>query len=138
MVKLEVIFYSCAIISFLFSSIFGKMEIIIDERIENCTKPGDEGGAFDISNIELIAETDTEVFANGTLRFIKNLGAPWYVNAFTEKFHRGQWNLFALDKKIPDFCAVMHSSTEMWYKYFKDFKGCPLNFGVSFLSFFFK
>lgn len=130
MVKLEVIVYSCAIVSFLFSSVLGLIEIVVDERIEKCTKPGDEV-FLDISNLELIAETDTTVFANGTIRFMKNVGAPWYTHSFSERFQRGQWNLFAFDKKISDFCAVMHRPTELWYKYFKNLKGCPLNVGVS-------
>lgn len=59
------------------------------------------------------------------------LRKSWHVRAFTEKLIPGQWSLYALKRKISDFCAVMHSPTEIRYKYTKDLKACPLERGVN-------
>lgn len=108
------------------------MDIILDEDFEKCTADGEEAGLVDLSNFELIAETDTKVFANGNLTFPKGIKAPLEVHAFAEKFHRGQWDVYAYDRRIPDFCAVIHQPTETWYQFLKDVQGCPLEAGVRF------
>lgn len=118
--------------SFLFCFVVGKMEIIIDEKIDNCTKPYEIAEVWDFSNFELIAESDTEVYANGSVKFLKDVDGRWAANIFAEKFYRGQWNIYAFDKKVPDFCASKHNPAELWYKYFKDTKPCPLKAGVIF------
>lgn len=126
--KFAVFFLCCAI----FQPSTSMIEIILHETIENCAEPGEEAGVFDMTNFELIAESDTDVFINGTVKFLKEIKAPWITHAFTEKFMGGRWSLYALERKFPDFCAVMHSRTEIWYNYMKDLPGCPLKKGVHF------
>lgn len=120
------------ILAIFFSIAFGKMEIVIDEKLEKCVDAKDDAGVSDLSEFEIIAESDTKVFLNGSIKFLKNVEAPWMIHMFAEKLHRGQWNVYAIDKTVPDFCSVMHSPKEVWYPYVKDFGGCPIAAGVSF------
>lgn len=122
-------FLCCAI--FFPSPSFSRIEIILHETLENCVQSGEEAGVIDMTKFELIAVSDTEVFLNGTVKFLKAIKAPWIVHAFTEKNIRGQWSLYALEKKIPDFCEVMHRKSEIWFSYMKDLPGCPLEKGVN-------
>lgn len=108
----------------------GKMEVILDEKIDNCTKG--QGGALDFSNFELIAESDTMIFANGSVKFLKTAADPFKNHAYTEKYERGQWNLQVLDKKYPDFCKTKDVPTEQAYKFFVDCPKCPFQAGASF------
>jgi hypothetical protein len=121
--------FLCAV--FLPMSSFGKIEIILHETFEKCVKPEEEAGVIDMTSFELIAESDSDVFMNGSVKFLKEIKAPWIVHAYTEKFIRGQWSLYAMEKKISDFCAVIHKKSEIWYNYMKDLPGCPLEQGVS-------
>lgn len=107
------------------------MEIILDEKLENCTAPGVKAGALDFSEFELIAESDTEIFANGTVKFLKNAASPFKNRVYAEKFDRGQWTPQLIDKKYPDFCAVKNIPSEPFYKYFLDCPKCPFQAGAS-------
>lgn len=129
--KFETFVLYCGISELLFCSlVFGKMEIIVDEKIVNCTEPGDLAGAMDFSQVELVAESDTTIVSNGTIRFLKPVKAPWKVHAYAERFTRGQWTLYGYNKKIDDFCTVMHNPTEIYYKWFKVCPKCPLEVGA--------
>lgn len=112
--------------------ISGKMDFIIDEKIETCVGSGEAAGAVDISHVELVAETDTKLVINGTVTFLKAIQSPWPTHTFAEKNDRGKWNLYAYEKTVKDFCSVMHKPTEVWYYYMKNLKGCPLQPGVSY------
>lgn len=114
-------------------SVFGKMDFYIDETVENCAESGEAAEAFDFSKLDFIAKSDTEMIMNGSVNFKKDFDKPWRVFAFTEKFDRGQWNAYAFQRRIEDFCSIIHSPTENFYQYTKDLKGCPLSAGVSFL-----
>ena len=109
----------------------GRMKVMIDERVENCTTPGVQSGLFDFSSFELIAESDTEIYANGSIKYLKELKSPLKVHVYTEKFDRGKWNVMAYDKHQSDFCRVMHDLKEPSYKFFKDCPKCPIKPGVS-------
>lgn len=108
------------------------MDIIIDEKIETCVVSKEAAGVMDVSQMELVAETDTKLVLNGTITFLKAVQSPWPTHSFAEKYERGKWNLFAYDKKLPDFCALIHRPNEIWYYYTKQLKGCPLQPGVSY------
>lgn len=110
--------------------VLGKMEIILDEKLEDCSDPEDAAGLFDLSDFEMIAETDTSIFLNGTIRFRKDVQAPWKVFGYGETYDRATWSKRA-ERTIPDFCQVMHTPTEQWFPYFKDQPGCPYKAGVS-------
>lgn len=47
-----------------------------------------------------------------------------------EMFHRGQWNIYAVQKKIPDFCAILHDKSEIWYPFTKTLPKCDIKAGV--------
>lgn len=111
-----------------------KMTMILDEGFEKCVEPEEDANVFDISSAEIVAESDTEVYFNGSVKFLRAIESPWFVHVYTEKFERGGWNVYAMDRKIKDFCAVIHSSLEIWYRFTKDLKGCPLAAGVSPIS----
>lgn len=110
---------------------FGKMEFTVDEKIENCPEAQNEAKIYDLSNFEIVAESDTETFLNGTIVFLHAVEAPWKMHIYSEMFHRGQWSVYAVDKKFTDFCSVMHNPNEIWYPYMKDLKGCDIKVGVS-------
>lgn len=120
------------ILKLFFSIALGKMEIVLDEKLEKCVDAKDDAGFYDMSEFEIVAESDTKVFLNGSIKFLRNVEAPWSVHIFAEKFNRGQWNVYAIDKTVPDFCSVMHRPSEPWYLYLKDFGGCPIKAGVSY------
>lgn len=63
----------------------------------------------------------------GDVKFLKEVKSPWPVRIYLEKFERGQWNLFLLDRKYPDFCAALQVPTEPLYPFFNQFekKECP-------------
>lgn len=124
------LFHLLSLQSFI-SFAFGKMEIYLDEKIEKCVDAQDDAGYLDLSDFFIVAESDTSVFLNGSVRFLKTIESPWKVHMVGEKFERGEWNVYAFNKKVADFCAVMHSPAEVWYPYFKDFNGCPIEAGVS-------
>lgn len=115
----------------LFNYAMCKMKVMIDERTEKCTKPGFKSGLFDFSSFELIAETDTAIHANGSIKISQGWQSPLRVHVYFEKFDRGKWSVMAYDKHHPDFCTVMHDPKEPSYKFFKDCPACPAKAGVS-------
>lgn len=123
--------FKIILLPLLATSTVGKMDFYIDEAIEVCVKPADAANRIDISQLELIATSDTEMVINGSVNILKHVEAPWKAYVFTEKFDRGHWNLYAYERRIDDFCSNIHKQTETWYQYTKDLKGCPLEPGVS-------
>lgn len=112
------------------SQVFGKMFVILDERIEKCVKPDEDAGVYDFSSMKLIAEDDTTVFVNGSVKFLRDIKAPWHVHLFTERFTKGSWNVLAFVRDMKDFCAHIHSKSELWYNSMIVHQGCPLSAGV--------
>lgn len=112
--------------------VLAKMEILVDEDVQNCTAPGQRAGSMDFSKFELIAESETEMFANGSVAFLKPVKAPFKLYAYAERFIRGQWVLAGYERKITDFCEVMHDEEETYYKFFNPCPFCPFEAGVGF------
>ena len=104
----------------------------MDEKIENCAPPETDAKAFDYSNFEFIAMSDTDVYMNGTIRMARKFVSIIPYHVYAEKFDRNQWNLAVYNAKRDDFCKALHDPTEVWYSKFKRVKGCPLEIGVSF------
>lgn len=115
---------------FLNRVVFAKMEIMVDESLQNCTKPG-TGGALDFSEFELIAESDTVLYMNGSVKFLKTAALPFKNYVYAEKFERGQWTLQAFERKYPDFCNVKNDPKEVAYSYFRVCPKCPFEAGES-------
>lgn len=116
---------------FLFTSNQAEIVPVFAESFEECVKPKDKAGVCDFSSMEVIAEDQKHSFLNGSFKFMKDLKAPWDYKLYTERFERGQWNVFAFNKRVKDFCAVMHKSSEPWYGFYKGVPGCPAAKGVS-------
>lgn len=111
--------------------VLSKIVPIIDEALEECVTEEDKAGIFDLSGLQVIAEDDTHAFMNGTWKFNKDLRAPWVYIIYTERFDRGEWSVYALNKRIENFCAEMHDPLEPWYGIFKHVPACPALAGVS-------
>lgn len=105
---------------------------IIYEEFEKCVEPEETAGKFDFSELEIIAESDTKVYFNGSWNFLKQVKSPWAVLFSTEKYERGVWNPGPLSKKIKDFCKSIQSQSEPWYSVTRHFepKNCPFAAGV--------
>jgi hypothetical protein len=115
-----------------FSSIIGKIAFLPDDKIENCSEPGEAAGYYDITGVEIIIETDTDIYINGTVGFLKEVTAPWKTHVYTEQYVRSEWVPAVIEKKIPDLCKTLHSPTEPWYNHLKDQIGCPIPIEVSY------
>lgn len=125
-------FCVCSIVNFLIVGCIKVIPIIYEDH-ELCVEPENNAGKFDWSNMEIIAESDTAVFLNGSLHILKKVDSPWKSTVFTERFLRGKWNVEALHKKIPDFCAVLQDPLTSWYHITSQWnpKNCPYEAGVS-------
>lgn len=126
--KLELLFVILTILVALSSA---EIVPVFAETFEECVKPKDKAGIVDFTSIEVIAQDQSHSFLNGTFNFLKDLKAPWDYRMFTERYERGHWNVFAFNKRVADFCAVMHKPSEPWYAIYKTIPGCPAAEGVS-------
>lgn len=124
------ILFIMLVIATAFTTTSAKVVFVFDESLIECAEPKDKAGFFDFSELEVIAEDDTHAYLNGIWKVTKDLESPWYLAIYTERYERGQWNAFAYNKRIKDFCAVMHNPTEPWYGFFKQVPGCPAKKGV--------
>lgn len=95
-------------------------------------KPDDAAGIFDFSNLKILVVNDTHSYFNGTVEFKKDLRRPWVYRILAEKYHRGQWVVQAMDRRIADMCEKMHDPSELWYNIFKNVEKCPRPAGVSY------
>lgn len=107
-----------------------KIVPIIGEEVENCASPEEDVKLFDLSEYELIALSDYEVFLNGSIKILKNVESPVPLRIYAERFDRNQWNVMYYDTKRLDFCTSLRNPTEIWYQKLKNQKGCPLKPGV--------
>jgi hypothetical protein len=110
-----------------------KLIPIVYEDFEMCTKEGEDAGKFDFSQLEILAESDTSVYLNGSWKFAKEVKSPWTAIIFAEKYIKSEWVVERLSKKIPDFCEVIQGPNEPWYYVTQHFehKECPFPAGVS-------
>jgi hypothetical protein len=113
---------------------FGEAKIVpfITEGYEMCAEPNERAEKLDYSGLEIIAESDEDVFLNGNLTVLKEIKSPWKALFFLERFHRGKWNMEMIKKSVPDFCATIQSPKEAWYFITSKFehKNCPFPAGV--------
>jgi hypothetical protein len=109
---------------------FRKFAIQVDERIENCAPKDQDAKAFDLSEFEIVALSDLDVFINGTMKIIRRIESPVQLQIYAERFYRGQWNSEVVNMKRPDFCTALHDPKETWYMKLNRLKECPLDVGV--------
>jgi hypothetical protein len=105
---------------------------IIYEEFEVCTEEGEEAGVFNLTDLEIFAESDLRVYLNGSWTFLQEVKSPWNVIIFMEKLIRNQWSVEILNKDIPDFCEVIQKPTEPWFSITSKFthRECPFQAGV--------
>lgn len=111
-------------------AVTGKIMVLPDDKIEPYVKPEDAAGVFDISKLEIVIESDTDIFLNGTWKFLKEV-KKWKGQNIAEQFDRGAWSKRGIDRKWDDFCPQIHNPTELWYNMFKKVKECPFPAGVN-------
>jgi hypothetical protein len=103
---------------------------VVSGSFENCSPQDQDAKAFDVSNFEMIAESDTDVYMNGSVKFMRDVGSNTGVHIFYEKLIRGQWNIEVFNANRSSFCASLQNPMEGWYIKTKKLKGCPLKAGV--------
>lgn len=109
-----------------------KVLIIIYEDYERCVEPEEEAGKLDFSDLHIIALSDTKVYLNGSVKFLKDINAPWRIFAFGERFIRNKWLMDSIHRKVSDLCQSIQSPLEPWYFITSKFehKNCPFPAGV--------
>jgi hypothetical protein len=108
-----------------------KILVFPEEKIEKCPEFIHEGeGLFNFDELEIITESDTEIFINGSMTFMKDFKAPWKSEFYAEQLVRNSWIQTAIRRKYDDFCTVIHSPVEVWYTKFRDVQGCNYKKGV--------
>jgi hypothetical protein len=103
--------------------------MIPSETVENCAPADQDAKALDISDYELITETDTDIRINGSFKFLRDMTNS-SVHVYIEKFIRNQWHNEIYDADRPNFCKAWQDKNEVWYVKSKKLKGCPLGAGV--------
>jgi hypothetical protein len=107
-----------------------KFAFIVSETYENCAPDGQDANGLDMSEFELIAESDTEVALNGSIKFMRKVESTIPCEVYIEKFIRGQWVKELYDKKFNDLCEAIDNPRNAFYKKFEKQKRCPLDVGV--------
>lgn len=94
--------------------LFRKFVLVLDEKVANCAEPANDAKALDLSNYQILIETDTESYFNGSFKFIRDFENPKPVRIYAERFERGKWIVMYLDQKRSDFCTCLLNPTEVW------------------------
>lgn len=116
---------------FLHTAAGASIKVLVDDVIENCSTTETEAGFYSLDNLEIVIESDTDIFINGTIDFFKNVQTPWKARFYSEKYDRDQWLPAMLDTKVADFCTRIHNPKDFWYNQLKHVKGCPIKAGVN-------
>jgi hypothetical protein len=125
--------FSCVLVTVFNSNanFVGKYVLVLDEKVDNCAEPGKDAKAWDISDYQVLTETDTESYLNGSFKFLRHFNPPIQMRFYAERFERGQWNVMYLDQKRKDFCSALLNPSEFWYaKMHKLMDSCPIKAGV--------
>jgi hypothetical protein len=106
--------------------------ILPDDHFEKCPEYADvDAKIFNTENLEIVIESDYDVFLNGSIKFLLSMQSPWNAEYYGEQFVRNTWVRSPVQKKFFDICPHIHSPLEIWYNIMKGSPGCPLNKGVS-------
>ena len=100
--------YLFSVVLLTFQQTFGrKLVILFDEKVEVCSEPDETAGFTGYDNLEVIMESDNDIFLNGSVKFPKGMTAPWKGRFYAEQYIRSQWVTSGVDRRIPDICASM-------------------------------
>jgi hypothetical protein len=126
MKKFIFLLFCCKIIQ----SSIGKIVLLPDDKIEICSE--EKSGHFSYDDLHIEIESDTDIFLNGSVKFLKEVKSPWNLKAYAEQSVRDKWIVAMFNRKIPDYCAAMKQHGEFWYDMLKDKQGCPILEGVNY------
>jgi hypothetical protein len=73
---------------------------------------------------------DTDTFMNGTIKFLRQINAPWRAEFQFQKYIRGEW-ILELKKTYDDACIEIHNKVGFTYFFMKNIPSCPIAPGVS-------
>jgi hypothetical protein len=107
-------------------------KFVFDEKVYECDEKSVKK-VFD-HDLDIIAESEYEMYLNGSLTFLVDIKAPWRIEAVGMKLELGDWHK-KLEKSVQDFCFTKNNPTDIFYPMFGKFKNCPLTKGVRNLSF---
>uniref|UniRef100_A0A336LST0 CSON003010 protein n=1 Tax=Culicoides sonorensis TaxID=179676 RepID=A0A336LST0_CULSO len=110
-----------------FLNSFGEFIPIMEEDFESCTSDKKYHRA-DLTNFKLITGKD-RVYANGTVKFLKDIKSPWKVNFTTERMMNGVWQKGDVKRVMDDFCISKKNPSEPSYIVSKYIKDCPIKAG---------
>lgn len=106
-----------------------KLKLETEGPLEKCDPNAVTPGVVE-PDVEYIMDDDDNLYGNGTYLFHREI-RKWPVKFYTMKFSEGNWVAGPFQRTVSDFCKVMHSPVEIWYPFFKSFRGCPIKKGVS-------
>lgn len=113
-------------------SVIVTVKILPEELIEKCQENVENDAEyFGVDEVEIVFESDTDIFINGSVKILKKLESPWKSEYYAEQFYRDEWVRSPIQRKFDDLCKDFHNPTEMWYRLLKDIPGCPFSAGVN-------
>lgn len=112
-----------------------KILILPEELIEKCPENEDNNAAhFGVDSLEIVVESDTEIFLNGSVKILREVKTPWVAEYFAEQYVRDQWVRSPIQRKFDDLCLFIHSPTELWFRITQSVPNCPFKAGVKMIS----
>lgn len=100
---------------------------IFDENTYDC---GDENEIkLFVLDLDVIAESEYDMYLNGSLTFLADIKAPWRIEAYGKKLEQGEWYR-KIERKVDDFCFSKNNPADIFHPLFRKFKDCPLKKGV--------
>jgi hypothetical protein len=129
--KMKILIYFCLLGTY-FDFNVGKVLILPEELVEKCPENADnDAGYFGVDAIDIVVESDTDIFLNGSVKILKELKSPWLAEYYAEQFYRDTWVRSPIQRKFDDLCLSFHSPKEIWYKILKDVPECPFEADVN-------
>lgn len=101
---------------------------VFDEKVFDCSEK-DKKKVFNI-DLDVIAESEYEMYLNGTMTFLIDIESPWRVEAYGKKLEQGEWYK-KVERSVRDFCFSKNNPADIFYPLFGKFKNCPISKGVS-------
>ena len=105
-------------------AIVGNFEMIVVEKMEDCTKPGEKTGVVDFSDLKIYV-TETTTYLNGTIKILKPLDKPIKAFHVVDKKKKGEWVFAGIQKTINDLCATLKNRMDIIYPYTQKYLDPP-------------
>jgi hypothetical protein len=122
-------FFLLIVISASHQFISRSKKYVFDENTYDCSTDKSEKKVFDV-DLDIIAETEYDMFLNGTMTFLVDVKPPWRVETYGKKLEQGEW-FKKLERSVRDFCFSKNNPTDVFYPFFGNKKNCPISKRVS-------